>query len=202
MNRRPESCALDRHDTAQRADVGAYQARPSASELSHRRLGDIRPAVIKVGTARAAADGWPRSPGIAWKSVGASTAGQRADSRRRYMSELSRTGPWLRPSRNQSPGPGPDPPGAAAVDLWLLAWLRPLIVRERPSTVNGAAHLFPPAKTAPPEKDGPIGPPLTAEPLRPLGQKPSGQASRLPPRTRAQPGQQEGKQSGRLMRDG
>ena len=39
---------------------------------------------------------------------------------------------------------------------WLPAWLRPLIVRERPSTVNGAAHLFPPAKSAA-EKDGPAG---------------------------------------------
>jgi hypothetical protein len=41
--------------------------------------------------------------------------------------------------------------------LWLLAWLRPLIVRGRPSTVNGAAHLFQAAKSVPPEKDGPAG---------------------------------------------
>ena len=47
-------------------------------------------------------------------------------------------------------------------------------------------------------KRRPCGPPLTAEPLRPLGQKPSGQARRLPPRTRAQPGQR-GRAPGQLL---
>ena len=72
--------------------------------------------------------------------------------------------------------------GAGVRARWLLAWLRPLIVRGRPSTVNGAAHLFPPANSAA-GKRRPCGPPLTAEPLRPLGQKPSGQAQGLPPRS-------------------
>ena len=67
------------------------------------------------------------------------------------------TGPWFPRWQEWFAVLGALASGTAVRAGWLLAWLRPLIVRGRPSTVNGAAHLFPPAKSAPPEKDGPAG---------------------------------------------
>ena len=94
------------------------------------------------------------------------------------------------PERARGPRPARMVPGSGpGACPGLLCWpmaaglAAPADYAGTPLQCQGCCASFSGGKP-PPEKDGPIGPVLTPEPLRPLGQKPSGQAQRLPPRER------------------